>query len=299
MKNANTRYSLKTNVKNDNLFRKVRNKDSGEVSLKKVIWYERIFDIYHPMYDKAVIGGCSFPTKEKYDQVVESLLLYNSTIKKDQFMKNANTRYKLKTNVKDDNFFRKIRDKDTGEVSLKKVIWYERIFDIIHDVHLSLAHASYARTHKLQIDKTWWGLPETAIKVYISLCPDCLSTTKVPVGESLNPLKMIISNTIGVRAQMDLIDYRRKECLGYRWILRYVDHHSGFSHVAALKRKTAKQTGRALVRIMSTAVIPEILQSDNGSEFLGKCIQYVKEFFKTVNIVKGKPRHPNEQGGVE
>ncbi len=109
----------------------------------------------------------------------------------------------------------------------------------------------------------------------------------MPVGEGLNPLKMIISNTIGVRAQMDLIDYRRKECLGYRWILRYVDHHSGFSHVAALKNKTAKQTGRALGRIMSTAVIPEILQSDNGSEFLGKCIQYVKEFFKTVNIVKG------------
>ncbi len=55
------------------------------------------------------------------------------------------------------------------------------------------------------IDNTWWGLPETAIKVCISLCPDCLSTTKVPVGESLNPLKMRISNTIGVRAQMDLI----------------------------------------------------------------------------------------------
>ncbi len=68
---------------------------------------------------------------------------------------------------------------------------------------------------------------------------------------------------------------------------------------AALKRKSAKQTGRALVRIMSTAVIPEILRSDNGSEFLGKCIQYVKEFFKTVNIVKGKPCCPNEQGSVE
>ena len=50
---------------------------------------------------------------------------------------------------------------------------------------------------------------------------------------------------------------------------------------------------------MSTAAIPEILQSDNGSEFLGKCIQYVKEFFKTVNIVKGRPRRPNEQGNVE
>jgi integrase len=41
------------------------------------------------------------------------------------------------------------------------------------------------------------------------------------------------------------------------------------------------------------------LQSDNGSEFLGKCINYVKEVFKTINIIKGRPRQPNEQGSVE
>ncbi len=69
--------------------------------------------------------------------------------------------------------------------------------------------------------------------------------------------------------------------------------------MAPLKRKTAKQTGRALVRIMATAVIPEVLQFDNGSEFLGRCIHYIKELFKTVNIVKGKPHCPNEQGSVE
>ena len=55
-------------------------------------------------------------------------------------MKNAFNRYSLRTNVKDDNLFRKVRGKDTGRVSLKKVIWYERIFEIIHDVHLSLGH---------------------------------------------------------------------------------------------------------------------------------------------------------------
>ncbi len=65
---------------------------------------------------------------------------------------------------------------------------------------------------------------------------------------------------------MDLIDYRIKPCLGYRWILHFVDLHSVFLHVAALKRKTAKQTGRALARIMPTAVIAEILPSDNDSE---------------------------------
>jgi hypothetical protein len=65
--------------------------------------------IYGPIYIKEVLGGCSLPTKEKYDQVVVSQLWYNTSIKKDQFMKNAHNRYSLKTNVKDDNSFRKAR----------------------------------------------------------------------------------------------------------------------------------------------------------------------------------------------
>jgi hypothetical protein len=103
----------------------------------------------------------------------------------------------------------------------------------------------------------WWGLPENAIQVYIKLCPDCLRSQKPPIVEQMNPLKMMISNTIGCRAQMDLIDFRSKPDRGYCWILRYVDHHSGFAHVACMKRKTSELVGQALVKIMSTAVIPK------------------------------------------
>jgi hypothetical protein len=49
----------------------------------------QFYKIYRPIYEKAVIDGCSLPTKEKYDQVVESLLWYNT---KDQLMKNTNNR---------------------------------------------------------------------------------------------------------------------------------------------------------------------------------------------------------------
>jgi len=276
--------ALLTNKDNSNK-RSVR--DAVLDAMKK-----QFYKVYGPMYDEAQEGGSGPPTKEKYDQYVEALQCFYTAKKRDQFMKNTNTRFSLGTNLKDNNLFRKVQEKkkkDSTEprgVTLKKVIWYEKIFDVIHEAHLSLSHATYSRTHKILIDKKWWVVPETAIKVYISLCPECLSTTQPPVAESLHPLKMMISSTIGKRAQMDLIDYRRCPCLGYRWILRYVDHHSGFAHVAPLKRKTAKQTGRALVRIMAATVIPEVLQSDNGSEFLGRCKYYINKFFKTVNIVR-------------
>jgi hypothetical protein len=54
-----------------------------------------------------------------------------------------------------------------------------------------------------------------------------------------------------------------------------------------------------LLKIFSTSIIPEILQSDNGSEFLGECIDLIKKYYPNVHIVKGRPRHPQSQGKIE
>jgi hypothetical protein len=86
-------------------------------------------------------------------------------------------------------------------------------------MNVSLSHSLYARTHKIMIAKTWYGLPETAIKVYIKICPEFLRSATAPLTETMIPLKMIISEAIGSRAQMDLIDYRWNKGKGYKWIL--------------------------------------------------------------------------------
>ena len=71
------------------------------------------------------------------------------------------------------------------------------------------------------------------------------------------------------------------------------------SHVAALRNKSAKETGDALLQILSTAVIPAVLQSDNGGEFLGYCINMVHSHFPGVHLVRGRAQHPQSQGSVE
>jgi hypothetical protein len=140
---------------------------------------------------------------------------------------------------------------------------------------------------------------ETAVRFYRDLCPKCLKSGRPSKVEEVVPLKMMISETIGSRAQMDLIDYRRREEDGFKWILRYIDHLMGFAHVACLKSKKAATVGQAMVKILSVAVVPDILQSDNGGEFLGLCITYIKKYFPTINIVKGRARKPSTQGSVE
>jgi hypothetical protein len=111
--------------------------------------------------------------------------------------------------------------KPRGEITevLKKVAWYEHLFDIIHDTHLHLAHARDPRPHKTHIDKMWWGVTEWAIQVYIGICPECLRKHKPVMPNNLKQLKFMFSNTIGSRAQTDLIDYSRAPDGPYKWVL--------------------------------------------------------------------------------
>jgi hypothetical protein len=69
-----------------------------------------------------------------------------------------------------------------------------------------------------------------------------------------------MSPTVGHHAQVDLISMESMSIQGYKYILRYVDHLSGFSHVAIMRSKKGEEAGAKLIQIFSTAIIPEILQ---------------------------------------
>jgi len=75
---------------------------------------------------------------------------------------------------------------------------------------------------------------------------------------------MMLSGSVSNRHQMDLIEMPVFE--GYRYILRVVDHLSLYGFVAPIKNRTAEEVGNNLIRILSSAIVPQILQSDNGSE---------------------------------
>jgi hypothetical protein len=54
--------------------------------------------------------------------------------------------------------------------------------------------------------------------------------------------------------------------LGYRYILRVVDHLSNHGFVGKVKLRNSDVIGNELVRILSSSMIPDVLQSDNGRE---------------------------------
>ncbi len=54
--------------------------------------------------------------------------------------------------------------------------------------------------------------------------------------------------------------------LGYRYILRVVDHLSNYGFVGKVKLRNSDEIGDELVRILSSSMIPDVLQLDNGRE---------------------------------
>jgi hypothetical protein len=111
-----------------------------------------------------------------------------------------------------------------------------------------------------------------AVETYLSQCPQCTIDSKKNKKTKLCPLKFMTSNSCGTRAQVDLIDMRSSEnpVTGHKCILHYGDHLSGYSQVWCLTSKSSKKFGEALAQILSSSLLPKVLQSDNGGEFLGK-----------------------------
>ena len=87
----------------------------------------------------------------------------------------------------------------------------------------------------------------------------------------------------------------------YKWILHLVDHWSKFHFVFPLTCKSAANVANALQKwVFPVMGLPSVLQSDNGREFVNKLIEeVVARWPGHVQLVSGRPRHPQSQGLVE
>ena len=108
-----------------------------------------------------------------------------------------------------------LRFKKTGQ----KMAVYEDAFDIMFQTHQALGHSRDDRKNKVEIEKEFYGITEGCINLFISICPKCIPNSQPIMAAKRAPLKFILSATIGVRAQMDLIDMTSHETKkGFKWV---------------------------------------------------------------------------------
>jgi hypothetical protein len=256
-------------------------------------WKAKLYELYHEKFSK--MKNSTLIMTDKYNKIVNRSIelqrlrwkgpikgpLPSDALKYDKV-------YELKSNIGKWCLYRKNL----------MVTTYKEVFDVMLSKHASLGHARDIKKNKAKLDQEYYLIPESCVKLFLQICPDCFPARQKKQNNKV-PLKMILTPRIGHRAQIDLIDMGALAISGEHCILWYVDHLSGFSYVHTLKSKAAEEVGVKLIQILSTEVVPEILQLDNGNGSLGKYIEIIKSFYSYIHIVKGRANHTQTQGKIE
>ena len=164
----------------------------SEVDENVMMQVKRFFyDEFYHIYQKAREGHSQMVDSNIYRRYVNIVRTFPMLPKddRDPYRKSIYNKFEIGHGVEGDNLYR----------DGKKVAVYERFYDIIKSAHVQLGHARDPSKVYNHIKEDWYGVTEKACQIFISLCPECLPATRITTKAKMNPLNMILSETIGRR----------------------------------------------------------------------------------------------------
>ena len=141
----------------------------------------------------------------------------------------------------------------------------------------------------------WWPRMRDHIIAGISDCTDCRKYTVERAG--YHPAQSIFADLPGDHYQIDLAQFPKAHD-GSHYCLVCVDVFTGFIMLKSLVTKEADVVARALWEIFSVIGIPNILQSDNGSEFSNQLLTALTQLLGVPQRFIS-PYNPRADGKVE
>lgn len=177
-----------------------------------------------------------------------------------------------------------------------RIIPVSQIYEEIRVSHVATGHGGEKRTHHDLKSRGIANIPLKLVSMFVSTCVVCLKK-RVSHGSKNRPITHILSSQFGDRGQVDLIDMSSCNSTNYRYILNYQDHLTKFCILRPMETKDALSTTILLIDIFSLIGCPKILQCDNGLEF--RLHSQIYDIWPDLQIVHGRPRHPQSQGSVE
>ena len=175
----------------------------------------------------------------------------------------------------------------------REVVSEDRIFETICRVHTSLGHVGQNATAS-HISKEYYGIATEEVNFLVKMCETCHRKAH---SKSKGPLKSIISTRLFERVQIDLIDMTATPDGDFVWICHMEDHFSKFHMLFPMTNKEAPTVAQKIHHWIAVLGAFEILQSDNGSEFKGMCLELMRRY--GIKVINGRPRTPRTQGLVE
>ncbi|XP_068205367.1 KRAB-A domain-containing protein 2-like [Palaemon carinicauda] len=230
----------------------------------------------------------------KRDNLIEDLLRINSHGATSPFDYNLQKRYEILCVGNVDRLIRKQKDPANG---VFKFLASLEVFDIVKAAHEGIGHDGGKKTIA-EVKKKWSNITQEVCYLYILFCEHChqKKARKVLKGLVVKPVR---SHHIFSRCQIDLINFQTLPDGDYKYIMTCVYHFIKFCVLCPLTTKRAEEVAAYLLDIFLTFGAPDILQSDNGREFVNAVIAELSTIWPELKLVTGRPRHPQSQGAVE
>ena len=231
--------------------------------------------------------------KEQYNDIIRELTAIDMSTKKSPHEYYLLKKYEV---LKCGHVLKLIRRRNANEDPIYFVT-LEETYDIIKHAHIATGHGGRDKMVK-ELSKKYANITHDAISFYKSMCIECQRKRKRPTTKG-TVVRPILTKNFGSRSQVDLIDMQSMKQGKYQWIMVYQDHLTKFCVLRALTSKRSAEVAFQLFDVFLLLGAPEILQSDNGTEFTAKVIAELKLLWPDLVMVHGKPRHPQSQGSVE
>jgi hypothetical protein len=160
-----------------------------------------------------------------------------------------------------------------------------QLYDIIHEVYLSIGHGGRNRMEH-EINKKYKNITRDIIMLYLNNCES--RKKKGSTAKKGLVVKPIISSEINSRCQIELIDMQAQSDGDFKFILVYQDYLTKYILLHLLKHKRAKEVAYILLDIFTTFGASAILQSNNGREFANQVVTEICKMWPELKIVHGK-----------
>lgn len=146
-------------------------------------------------------------------------------------------------------------------------------------------------------EKFYFNITREVIREVLRSCYVCSQSQPLKVVDRMIHIRAAKPNE---RWQLDLVDMREFSSFNgnISWIMVIVDVFSKFCFARGIPNKTALAVKKNLLELFYLFGAPQILQCDNGKEFVNSEIDQLCTEFKILRKF-GRPRHPQSQGQVE
>ena len=190
---------------------------------------------------------------------------------------------------------------------MKEVVYKQRAIEIVENIHRPGGKGCRPERQKL-VRKTFMdkysisGITQIVNLVLASYTGTCNETIRLSVQHP--PPTPIRTSAVMERIQIDITKvyglsspFLESAAHPYRMILVIKDCFSKFCWLTPIKNKEASTVTSVLTGVFRTYGCPQILQSDNGGEFIAVIKTLYANF--NVKIKHGSPYKPQSQGQIE